>query len=132
MWRKTLSVSLLVLAVGSNLAAQNIVDRAGFAQAAGWDFDNAEIKTEKVGDGVWVLFGVGGNIAASIGEQGVLLVDDQFPELIASAIDCQHHQHRRGRQAQHTERIRNRPQPLWRQAVLGREPGLMCCFPFHG
>jgi glyoxylase-like metal-dependent hydrolase (beta-lactamase superfamily II) len=29
-----------------------------------------------------VLFGVGGNIAASIGEDGVLVVDDQFPQVM--------------------------------------------------
>ena len=32
--------------------------------------------------GLHVLFGVGGNVAASIGEDGVLIVDDQFPELV--------------------------------------------------
>ena len=40
-----------------------------------------EITTEKVGEDLYVLFGMGGNILASIGEQGVLIVDDQFPEM---------------------------------------------------
>ena len=48
----------------------------------GWDFEATEITTEKVGDGLYVLFGVGGNIAVSVGEQGVLIVDDMFPEMI--------------------------------------------------
>ena len=47
-----------------------------------WDFDEAEITTEQVGEGLYVLFGMGGNIAVSVGEQGVLVVDDMFPELI--------------------------------------------------
>ena len=47
-----------------------------------WDFDTAEVTTQKVGDGLYVLFGVGGNIAASIGEDGVLIVDNMFPEMI--------------------------------------------------
>ena len=47
-----------------------------------WDFDTAEVTTQKVGDGLHVLFGIGGNIAASIGEDGVLIVDDMFPEMI--------------------------------------------------
>lgn len=47
-----------------------------------WDFDEAEITTQQVGDGLYVLFGMGGNIAVSVGEQGVLVVDDMFPELI--------------------------------------------------
>jgi glyoxylase-like metal-dependent hydrolase (beta-lactamase superfamily II) len=42
----------------------------------------ASITTERVGDGLHVLFGVGGNILASIGEQGVLIVDAQFPDLV--------------------------------------------------
>jgi glyoxylase-like metal-dependent hydrolase (beta-lactamase superfamily II) len=39
------------------------------------------IRTEKIADGFYVLFGVGGNIAASIGPQGVLIVDTQFTEI---------------------------------------------------
>ncbi len=48
----------------------------------GWDLDNAKIETHQVGDNLYVLFGLGGNIAVSVGEDGVLIVDDQFPELI--------------------------------------------------
>ena len=39
------------------------------------------ITAERLGDGLHVLFGVGGAIVVSIGEQGVLAVDDQFPEM---------------------------------------------------
>jgi len=49
--------------------------------AFGWDFKTAQITTEKVADGLYVLFGVGGNVGLSIGPQGVLIVDDQFPEM---------------------------------------------------
>ena len=48
----------------------------------GWDFDTAVIEAQEVGDGLYVLFGPGGNVAASIGEDGVLIVDDQFPRVI--------------------------------------------------
>jgi len=41
-----------------------------------------EIRAERVADNLYVLFGFGGNIAVSFGEQGVLLVDTQFPELV--------------------------------------------------
>lgn len=51
---------------------------AGF----GWDFESAEIVTEKVADGLYVLFGLGGNIAVSVGDDGVLVVDDQFPQMM--------------------------------------------------
>lgn len=51
-------------------------------KAFGWDFDSIEIKTEKVADGLYVLFGGGGNIAVNIGKDGVFIVDDQFPQLM--------------------------------------------------
>jgi cyclase len=41
-----------------------------------------DIRTERIADGFYVLFGVGGNIAASIGPQGVLIVDTQFAEIV--------------------------------------------------
>lgn len=50
--------------------------------AFGWDLDKAEIRAEQVDANFYVLFGVGGNIALSLGEDGTLIVDDQFPDLI--------------------------------------------------
>lgn len=47
-----------------------------------WSFDGAEITTQEVGEGLHVLFGIGGNVAASIGEDGVLIVDNMFPEMV--------------------------------------------------
>ena len=47
-----------------------------------WSFDGAEITTQQVGEGLHVLFGIGGNVAASIGEDGVLIVDNMFPEMV--------------------------------------------------
>lgn len=40
-----------------------------------------EISVVELKGNLYAFFGVGGNIVASIGEQGVLLVDDQFPEM---------------------------------------------------
>ena len=73
----------LVAGLGLSVAAADDVMTldellAGF----GWDFETAEIRTEKVTDNLYVLFGLGGNIGVSIGEDGVLIVDDQFPEMI--------------------------------------------------
>ena len=50
--------------------------------AFGWDLSATKITSEKVTDGLYVLFGLGGNIGVTIGEDGVLIVDDQFPQLI--------------------------------------------------
>ena len=57
--------------------------------AFGWDFSKAKITTEKITENIHVLFGYGGNILVSTGKDGVLLVDDQFPQLkykIMSAV----------------------------------------------
>ena len=47
--------------------------------AFGMGLDDAEIVSEKIADDLFVLFGVGGNIAVSIGEDGVL-IGLQMPE----------------------------------------------------
>ena len=56
------------------------------APAMAQDFADARIITQEIGSGLYVLFGVGegviaGNILASVGDDGVLIVDDQFPEI---------------------------------------------------
>ena len=50
--------------------------------ALNWNLDTVEITAEKIDEGLYVLFGAGGNIAVSMAEQGVLIVDDMFSELI--------------------------------------------------
>lgn len=52
------------------------------SNGAAQDFTNARIETQQLGEGLYVLFGVGGNIVASIGDDGVFLVDTQFPEMV--------------------------------------------------
>lgn len=47
----------------------------------GMSYDT-EIRVEELADGFYVLFGVGGNILVSSGEDGVLIVDDQFPKMM--------------------------------------------------
>lgn len=45
------------------------------------DFESVEISTTRIADGLHLLVGRGGNIAVVSGEDGVLLVDDQFAPL---------------------------------------------------
>lgn len=47
------------------------------------DLSKVEIKTEQLGPNVAVLFGAGGNIGVSYGEDGTILIDDQFAPLTA-------------------------------------------------
>jgi glyoxylase-like metal-dependent hydrolase (beta-lactamase superfamily II) len=52
------------------------------------DFSKVEIKVEKLAPGVAVLFGAGGNIGLSYGEDGNILIDDQFAPLSQKIIDA--------------------------------------------
>ena len=45
------------------------------------DYSKVEIKTTKVAGNVYMLEGAGGNIGVSVGEDGILIVDDQFAPL---------------------------------------------------
>lgn len=45
------------------------------------DFSDVQIKTTKVAGNVYMLEGRGGNIGVSVGEDGILMVDDQYAPL---------------------------------------------------
>jgi len=45
------------------------------------DFSKVEIKATQVAGNVYMLEGAGGNIGVSVGEDGILIVDDQFAPL---------------------------------------------------
>jgi glyoxylase-like metal-dependent hydrolase (beta-lactamase superfamily II) len=49
--------------------------------AAAQDLSKVEIKASKVSGNVYMLEGAGGNIGVSAGEDGILIVDDQFAPL---------------------------------------------------
>ena len=68
-----------VLGIG---LATALLGSPAFAQVTAEQLAAAEIRTEKVGENLYVLFGLGGNIAVSVGADGVLAVDTEFPELV--------------------------------------------------
>jgi cyclase len=45
------------------------------------DFSKVEIKATKVAGNIYMLEGAGGNIGVSVGEDGIVIVDDQFAPL---------------------------------------------------
>jgi glyoxylase-like metal-dependent hydrolase (beta-lactamase superfamily II) len=45
------------------------------------DMSQVVIESQKVAEGVYMLTGAGGNIGASVGEDGIVIIDDQFQEL---------------------------------------------------
>lgn len=52
-----------------------------FPAMAQRNFDDVELKAQRVGANVYMLQGAGGNIGVAIGPNGVLLIDDQFAPL---------------------------------------------------
>jgi glyoxylase-like metal-dependent hydrolase (beta-lactamase superfamily II) len=59
----------VVFLAGQNSLAQN------------QDFSKVEMKVTKVNGNVYMLEGAGGNIGASVGQDGIVIVDDQFAPL---------------------------------------------------
>jgi glyoxylase-like metal-dependent hydrolase (beta-lactamase superfamily II) len=51
------------------------------AAAQGQDFSKVEVKAARVAGNVYMLTGAGGNIAAVVGSDGIVLVDDQYAPL---------------------------------------------------
>lgn len=67
-----------------------IILMAGPACAQGDQMPGVEVTTEQVAPGIAVLFARGGNIGVSYGEDGTVLIDDQFAPLsgrIQSAVE---------------------------------------------
>ena len=79
--RKLLAASLFAALPGV-AQAHDLVSLEELLDTFGWDFETAAIEAQALGDGLHVLFGIGGNIAVSIGADGVLIVDDQFPQMM--------------------------------------------------
>src|ERR1700732_2276413 len=63
------------------LVSLMLVAAAAFAAAAAWgqdqDFSKVQIKATKVSGDIYMLEGEGGNIAASIGGDGIVIAEDQ-------------------------------------------------------
>src|SRR5919201_6928475 len=45
------------------------------------DFSKVEVKAAKVAGNVYMLTGSGGNIGATVGDDGIAIIDDQFAPL---------------------------------------------------
>jgi cyclase len=72
---KEINGSTVTLAAAALIASAPALAQLDNLDAA---IRDTPITSERLGDHLHVLFGVGGAIIASIGDQGVLLVDDQF------------------------------------------------------
>ena len=65
----------------SAIAGSVLVLAAALSAAQDQDFRKVEIKVTKVSGTVYMLEGAGGNIGASVGEDGIVVVDDQYAPL---------------------------------------------------
>ena len=73
------SIGLGIVSIGSVTYAQDI------------DFERVEVETIPVAENIYMLTGEGGNIGVATGEDGVLLIDDQYAPLtdkIKAAVDA--------------------------------------------
>ena len=68
------------------IAALTILVLATPALAQQQDFSKVEIKVERVAPGVAMLAGAGGNIGVSYGEDGNVIIDDQFAPLVPKIL----------------------------------------------
>src|SRR5437763_5721264 len=59
----------------------NLLIFAAIPTFAQQDFSKVEIKVTKVAGTVYMLEGSGGNIGVSVGDDGIVIVDDQFAPL---------------------------------------------------
>lgn len=69
------------ISLGSYTIAKTLTFAGPVPPAQQQDFSKVEIKTTKAGGNVYMLEGQGGNIGISAGEDGVLMIDDQFAPL---------------------------------------------------
>ena len=66
-------VALLVAAFPIALAAQT-------------NYDTVQVRPVELAKGLHVLFGAGGNIGVSVGEDAVFIIDDQFAPLTPKIV----------------------------------------------
>ncbi|HYA62014.1 MAG TPA: MBL fold metallo-hydrolase [Candidatus Sulfotelmatobacter sp.] len=68
-----------MLRIGAGLVLTLALGVAAHGQEQ--DFSKVQIKVTKVAGNIYMLEGAGGNIAASVGEDGIVIVDDQYAPL---------------------------------------------------
>jgi cyclase len=65
----------------ASIALMALLFVLGLASAQEQDFSKVQMKVTKVAGTVYMLEGAGGNIGASVGDDGIVIVDDQYAPL---------------------------------------------------
>ena len=72
-------LSLLLILFNTTVSNSKVTSTAEYARNAWGTLETAEETTKKVNENLLLLYGLGGNIAVSRGNDGVLIVDSQIP-----------------------------------------------------
>ena len=73
------SLSLLLILFNTTVSNGKVTSTEEYARNAWGNLETAEVTTRKVNENLFLLYGLGGNIAVSKGNDGVLIVDSQIP-----------------------------------------------------
>lgn len=73
------SLLLLLILFNTTVSNSKVTSTEEYARNAWGNLETAEVTTKKVNESLFLLYGLGGNIAVSTGNDGVLIVDSQIP-----------------------------------------------------
>jgi cyclase len=76
-----LRIGIMAVAATLLLAGAALAQQSPPATPAPPDFSKAEIKTTDLGDNIYMLEGVGGNITVAVAKDGIIMVDGQYAPL---------------------------------------------------
>ena len=80
------SLSLLLILFNTTVSNSKVTSTEEYARNAWGNLETAEVTTRKVNENLFLLYGLGGNIAVSKGNDGVLIVDSQIPIIFPKII----------------------------------------------
>ena len=80
------SLSLLLILFNTTVSNSKVTSTEEYARNAWGNLETAEVTTRKVNENLFLLYGLGGNIAVSTGNDGVLIVDSQIPIIFPKII----------------------------------------------
>ena len=69
----------MLILFNTNFSYSKVISTEEWARNAWGNLETTEVTTKKVSDSLFLLYGLGGNIAVSTGVDGVLIVDCQIP-----------------------------------------------------
>ena len=73
------SLSLLLILFNTTVSNSKVTSTEEYARNAWGNLETAKVTSKKVSENLFLLYGLGGNIAVSTGNDGVLIVDSQIP-----------------------------------------------------